>query len=55
MMGQIADDIVDGLCCNCCGIYFKKEHGYPVVCKSCYEDLTDEERVGIQKACIEEV
>ena len=54
-MGQIADDMINGLCCSHCGIYFEEEHGYPVLCKDCYESETEEERAGIQKAHIKEV
>jgi len=53
-MGQIADDMIDGFCCSHCGTYFEEEHGYPVLCKSCYESETEEERAGIQKAHIKE-
>ncbi len=54
-MGQIADDMINGLCCSHCGNYFEEEHGYPVLCESCYGSETEEERTGIQKAYIEEV
>ena len=44
-MGEIADDMINGACCLLCGIYFEKEHGYPVVCKECAkgEDLEEAE------------
>lgn len=35
-MGEIADDTVNGDCCSWCGCYFKKGHGFPVVCKDCF-------------------
>ena len=54
-MGQISDDMYTGLCCSHCGIYFEGYHGYPVLCESCYESETEEERAGIQKAHIKEV
>ena len=54
-MGEIADDMINGLCCGHCGIYFEEEHGHPVLCESCYESETEEERAGIQKAHIKEV
>lgn len=28
--------IATGLKCSACGIYFNKEHGYPVLCDCCY-------------------
>jgi len=42
-MGEFADDMIDGLCCSWCGIYFEKEHGYPVICNDCAEGRTNEE------------
>lgn len=49
-MGEIADDMINGFCCSYCGIYFEEEHGFPVLCKSCYEKTA-----GIQKAYIKEL
>jgi hypothetical protein len=49
-MGQISDDIVDGLCCNFCGQYFEDEHGYPVVCGECWDELPKRDRAGLPKA-----
>ena len=54
-MGEIADDMVDGLCCSHCGIYFQEEHGYPVLCHRCYDNETKEERAGIQRAIMKEL
>jgi len=28
--------IKTGFKCSACGIYFEKEHGYPVLCSYCY-------------------
>jgi hypothetical protein len=36
MMGEIADDMIDGFCCSECGMYFTQSHGYPVLCKDCW-------------------
>ena len=36
-MGDVADDIMDGASCALCGQYFEEEHGYPVVCRECWE------------------
>lgn len=36
-MGEIADDMIEGVCCALCGQYFVEEHGYPVACDECYE------------------
>lgn len=54
-MGQIADDMIDGFMCSLCGTYFEEEHGYPVVCRGCWEDLTEEEKEMYQKAINKEL
>lgn len=45
---SIAEDIIDGWCCQLCGVYFEEEHGYPVVCESCYNELSEEEKKDYQ-------
>lgn len=40
-MGDIADDMIEGWSCSECDVYFTKEHGYPVLCKSCHENNSD--------------
>lgn len=37
-MGDIADDIICGFQCSGCGVCFEDEHGFPVLCVSCYRD-----------------
>lgn len=37
-MGEIAEDMVNGLQCSLCGVCFEEEHGYPVVCDSCWKE-----------------
>jgi len=49
-MGQIADDMVDGLTCSHCGQFFSDEHGYPVLCWECFDEETPAERAGLQRA-----
>ena len=49
-MGEVADDMIEGVSCSLCGIYFEEEHGYPVVCKRCWRDLKPRERDEYQKA-----
>lgn len=46
-MGQIAEDMLDGCCCELCGCYFEDPttgdiytHGHPAVCWDCWDDLT---------------
>lgn len=57
----MAEDMIDGSCCQLCGQYFESEeekdghpviytHGYPVVCGDCWGELTEEEKEMYQKA-----
>lgn len=41
-MGQMADDLCDGLCCLECNSYFLKAHGYPVLCLDCHREGINE-------------
>lgn len=49
-MGELAEDVLDGSCCQLCMSYFEDKegniftHGAPVVCKECYKELTKEEK-----------
>ena len=54
-MGDLADDAISGHCCSWCGIYFDGEHGYPVVCKECFQGATDDELEFLQVATILEM
>lgn len=55
-MGDVANDMVGGACCSACGIYFKDEHGYPVLCVGCWDDTPANERgEGLQRAIIKEL
>ncbi len=49
-MGDIADDMICGLTCSYCGVYFESEHGYPVLCSSCHTNDED-----LPKAINEEI
>lgn len=55
-MGHIAEDIIDGSCCQLCGCYFEHPkggiyvHDMEVVCFDCFEDLTDDEKESCIKA-----
>ena len=40
-MNQKTEDIVAGLCCKECGVYFEEEHGYPVLCITCWESYLE--------------
>lgn len=54
-MGEVTDDMIEGLCCAICGQYFEDpndgslpySHGYPVACEECYE-----EDCGYQRATV---
>lgn len=55
-MGQVAEDMVDGTCCDSCGCYFRDAkdklytHEHPATCWDCWADLTDEEKEHHTKA-----
>ena len=52
-MGQIAEDMADGTCCQWCGMYFEDKdnpdilptHGCPAVCKDCAKGYSNEHLV----------
>ena len=56
-VGELADDMVDGFSCSWCGIYFKRPHEYPVVCKSCAKGYSDKKllEMGVQRAIEKEM
>lgn len=61
-MGQVADDMADGITCSLCGMYFQGEkedelyeHGYPAVCWECWQDLSKSERKNHQRALAQTV
>lgn len=54
-MGQMADDVMVGFMCSWCGTCFEQEHGYPVLCDSCFEDSTEKERDGLQRPINKEI
>jgi len=54
-MGEIADMTMNGVCCAWCQQFFKESHGYPVLCKKCWDNSTPKERAGHQRAIQEEV
>lgn len=54
-MGEISDDIIEGRRCSLCDIYFEDEHGFPVVCENCWDDLDDDEKKYYQKAIFDEI
>ena len=49
-MGEIADMIIDGVCCSLCQHLFNELQGYPCVCKECWNILTKEEKENHQLA-----
>lgn len=51
-MGQVADDMINGFCCSSCSEFFLKPHGYPVLCKVCWNEWTPKERKEYQRAHI---
>lgn len=54
-MGEMANDIIEGRCCDICCSYFEKNgatytHGYAATCLDCWKDLTEEQKVVHNKA-----
>lgn len=48
-MGQIAEDMLDGTCCDICGCYYEKggklfTHDHTATCNDCWNDLTEDEK-----------
>ena len=54
-MGEAAYDIINGLSCNRCGVYFKEKHGSPVICKGCWTDLPEDEKTDHSVAVYDEL
>ena len=50
-MGEAAEDILDGSCCQCCGDWFEDiinggiPPGYPRYCEACEECEVDDELI----------
>lgn len=53
-MGEVSDSMIEGECCGGCGVFFRRAHGYPVLCISCWHRRTSSERAGYQRATEEE-
>ena len=45
-MGEIADMILDGILCQCCGVFIgnKSKGDYPQYCANCAQDAKKNER-----------
>jgi hypothetical protein len=43
-MGELAEDKINGLSCSWCGVYFVEEHGFPVLCISCWEKAIEKHK-----------
>jgi hypothetical protein len=54
MVAEIAEDIMVGLCCAHCGVYFVKAHGHPVLCADCWPCAGDVDKKMHSKATEEE-
>ena len=55
MTGEIANDYIEGACCSGCMCYFEEEHGYPVLCKACWDEYSKKEREGYSLAIYKEL
>jgi hypothetical protein len=62
-MGEVADDMMDGVTCCLCGMFFVEgededgniighEHGYPAACWDCWRRLSKKERRNYQRAIV---
>ena len=40
-MGEIADSILEGAVCQCCGVYMEDPPGYPQTCFACEMDTKE--------------
>lgn len=54
-MGEYADLMIDGESCSLCGVNFEESHGYPVACKSCWNQLSKADHKNFQKATEREI
>lgn len=55
IMGEAANDIIYGAACSGCYEYFNGEHGYPVLCESCWHSTPEDERENLSLASIGEI
>ena len=55
VMGEVADDMIEGNSCSHCGTYFEDSHGFPVLCRNCFDTETPEERADIPRATEKEI
>ena len=54
-MGEIADMMINGELCCLCGVHLDDDgNGYPVVCRSCWDDLKPKDRKNYQIALTRE-
>lgn len=49
VMGEIADMMLDGTLCQCCGVFIGSNNGYPTYCDSCQLDLEREDKPVVPK------
>ena len=57
MMGECADDMINGLTCSWCGIFFEEAHGYAVICSGCSKGHSNKEleKLDVQRATEKEL
>jgi hypothetical protein len=43
-MADMAEDMAEGRSCSLCCVYFVNDHGHPVLCPECWENMPKKER-----------
>lgn len=54
-MGELADHLVSGMACSWCRVYFTRAHEYPVLCKSCWNIASVNDRRDVRQAIFPEL
>jgi hypothetical protein len=55
-MGEIADMMLDGTMCSCCGEFLDTDNGYPTLCDSCAAaDAKDSPQTIKKKPCRQKI
>lgn len=55
MPGEIAEMMLDGTLCSCCGEYLGEDGGYPMMCAGCRRESRERERGNSRQETPEQV